>query len=704
MAAPGLALSFVEFFLLLFTGGPGLPHWAPPLPEDPVLLQAVPASTIVMTQWFGIAPAQKGDPNRTVRILNNPEMDLFLSSVEKAFLSALEIETRGRVNVGSLSSLARIALSRPGVLFLSRLSLSFDLPRPILEGGIVLNLGDRAPVFRRLLPDFFSWLGIQNPPALPDGDGLVPLPLEGPPLVLGFSGPYCFLALGEGTAEAIRRGLAGKNPGLGTNPSFRKLRDRIEVERPAFRTYLDFPRFRDALGPILESRGKSTIQALGLGRLGPVLSEGGLEGKNSISRVILSSPSSPDGPAGAGLGGTPLTGKDLDLIPRDADLALAFRLDPARLYRGLLDLVASMQPGALSEYRRKGLPMAESFLGVKIEEELLPCLGDRWLVWNSPSMGGHLFGGLTMALSLKREKAFLPLLERSMAKIAGEVNRRRFRKNGTQRDGIYLESFEFKGVKIYYLEAVGEEMFVAPAWCVSGGNLLVGLYPQVLKALLSRPKGPSLADRPEIPPLEGALALGWADLPALGRIAWPALQVGAQALSSELRDQDIPLKMSAFPSAQAVLPWLSPQTILLRRLPGALLFESRGSLPPGDNLLPSIAAAAGVSYSLYSVKLIVNTFKDKVALRKVFQALVMYKVSRKAFPKHFSDLWKDPHQFLQAPPKDSAGRPLHYLGPEGKKGILVYTAPIRGIRLVLTSSGVVKELSEENFRKILEGE
>ncbi len=701
MAASGFVLSFFEFFIFLLTSGPGLPHWAPPLPEDPVLLQAVPPSTIVMTQWFGIAPAEKGDSNRVVRILNSPEMEGFLSSLEKAFLSALERKSRERVNVKALSSFAKIAVSRPGLAFLNRFSPSPNLPGPLVKGGIVLNLGPKAPEFRRLLPVFFHIIGLEKLPALPQGDGLVPLPLEGPPLVLGFSGSYFFLALGKGTAEAIRLGLAGKSPGLGVDPAFQKLRDQIEVERPAFRTYLNFPLFRESLGSFLGSQEKTLLQALGLDRIGPILSEGGLEGKGSISRVAISCPKDMGGLVGALLGGRPLTRKDLDLVPRDADLAFAFRLDPARFYQGVLDFVKTMEPRALSAFHKKGLPVAESFLGLKIEEELLPALGDRWLLWNSPGTGGHVFGGLTLALSLKQEKRFLGLLDRSMTRIAGQVNRRRFRKNGNQRSGLYLDSFEFEGVKIYFLDAVGKQVPVAPAWCVTGGNLLVALYPQALKAFLSRAAGPSLADRREIPGLEGVLALGWADLPALGRIAWPALQAGAQVLCSNFQKQGIPLKISAFPSARAVLPRLSPQVTLLRRIPGLLFLESRGSLPPGDNLLPSIAGAVGVSYSLYTVKTLADTFQDKWTLRKAYQGLVMYKMRNKAFPKDFPALWKDPFQYLPGPPKDSLGRPLHYLGPEGKKGILLYTSPLRGIRLVLTTEGEVKEISETSFQRIL---
>ena len=74
-------------------------------------------------------------------------------------------------------------------------------------------------------------------------------------------------------------------------------------------------------------------------------------------------------------------------------------------------------------------------------------------------------------------------------KLLAELSRRPRRARGRT---VPVEII-FAGQTIYHFDAPGVAMPVAPAWCLTEKQLIIGLYPQAVKAVLSRTAGRKIA-------------------------------------------------------------------------------------------------------------------------------------------------------------------------------------------------------------------
>lgn len=592
MAAAGfLGISILEIVFMFIFGFGGVPLGYPPLPEDPALLRAVPEESLAALQWFGSGPAAKESPNTAVRLIAEDENRRMVAALRDALLAAAE-----RSEGSEAAALARTAvelgelvLGRPGVLFLSGLTIP---PRPdTLQAGLVLELGSELEAFRSRLAALeaalLRELGEGAPGTLDVGGTvlrLLPLPEDGPRVAYGYAGSRFLVAAGAGTAEKILDGLAGKRAGLAGSPRFQALQPRARVERPAWRSWLDLPGLIGMLRPFMEGEGgRAFFDGLGFSSMGALLSEAGLEGQGCVARSVLGCDGAPAGLFGL-LQGAPLSDGELGVIPGDATVAAAFRLDLARAFQEFLALLDALPPGFKEELLGQWIPDLERLLEVDLRKELLEPLGDAWCLWSSPAQGGLVATGLSLCVPLREPDRFAGAFGRAMGVLKKRSDERRLREDGSSRDGVWLDSFEFRGRTVWFLESVGEELPVAPAWCVDGGRLLAALFPQMIKAELARPTAPaaSLATHPILRKRGESFAVAFLDLREIARLGWPLLTIGAQLLCDELQDEGIDLDVSMLPSAAAVLPHLGPQLSTLERVPEGFRQTVRGPLPAMD--------------------------------------------------------------------------------------------------------------------------
>ncbi len=597
------AIGFVELILipLLSLGGIILPGGVPPLPEDPALIQSVPADALLAIQWFGGTEPNPQSANATERLAANPEIKALFATIVEAFQKAARTEAPPQLAQGLTSALNVVDFisKRPGCLYISNV----DLPpaQPSINAAIIVNVGDKSAEIGRFLRDLENLVleqmgeGGRRPVATTsDVSGnpfrVLPFPPRVPPVAWGFSGDYLIVAVGYGMPVRVFETLKTRN-GLGSTVEFAKLRAAVKTEAPMSRVYLNV---QAILGKIIGAAGAQgadmkalgALNALGLMSIQAVVAETGLEGAGTASKTLVAVKGVPSGLLRL-CEGAPLAEADLALIPGDATIAAAFRLNAETVYNEFLTSLGTFDPRARDEFLREVPQAIEREIGLSLADDILRPLGDTWSVWSAPSEGGLVFTGLTLAVAVKDRDRCRKTLDKLTGFLQEKMGAPRAMDAQRPRRGIYLASTTCRGVTIQYLNAVGEELPAAPAWCLTDTHFSVSLFPQMLKAALARGAAveSSLARQPALKDRGGALALAYVDTPSLFRMLYPLAHPLAQVLCSKLQSEGIDVTIAALPAASGILPHLGPEVSTAARTDQGILLITRGTVPSAGPVL-----------------------------------------------------------------------------------------------------------------------
>jgi hypothetical protein len=503
----------------------------------------------------------------------------------------------------------------------------------------------------------------------------------------------------------ITEGLEGSG-GLGSDATFTKLLDAVKVERPSVRTYVDVAGILEKTLPMWPREARAIFGVLGLSDITALLSQGGLDGKGFASKSLVATRSRLPGILTL-LEGSPLEDADLGIIPADATLAAAFRFDAKKAYDEIVRLIGAVDPRAKDEFTRELTREFEREIGLRLVDDLLEPLGDTWCLWNAPSQGGLLVSGLTMAVTIRDPDRAQDTLDRLMDIMRGEMGSAR--RLGSRRPrGVFLESTRFQGARIYYLNTIGEEIPVAPAWCLTDRHLLVSLFPQMIKATLSRGAvvETSIATVPEIEGRGAAQSLMLLDAKETFRTLYPVLHPLAQLACAEMQREGIDITIDALPTAGAILPQLGREVSTMTVTDSGILFSSRGTIPNlgpiAGALLPASAGVVGWTASAApAARREAETAMMMSELRQVYMALEMYYVDNGEYPDSLDVLWSGEGKYLQREPRSPDGAPFEYYpSATDPEDILIATgARIQGLRLVLMKDGSTRRIPESSFRR-----
>ncbi|NQU22886.1 MAG: hypothetical protein HQ567_16535, partial [Candidatus Nealsonbacteria bacterium] len=306
------------------------------------------------------------------------------------------------------------------------------------------------------------------------------------------------------------------------------------------------------------------------------------------------------GPRGllACLAGEPLSAADLKPIPRDATIAMAARADASAIYESILSMVEKVEPGAHEEMLQ-GIGEAEEFLGFSLRNDVFKAIGDVWCIYNSPGEGGLVFTGLTAVVPVKNHEVLSAVHEKLLALARAEIARIEARTLDMTRMNSYsprpaprIEQLEYAGQQIYFLNMRDGEVPFAPAWCLTEKELIVALFPQNVKAYLSRDaEAGSIAEVPEVAELlagdNGPLALSYIDTPKLFELIYPFVPMIGQVIASELQREGIDVDVSILPSAKAIGKHLRPSVTVVRRNEAGIEMVSHQTLPGGSLMMGS---------------------------------------------------------------------------------------------------------------------
>jgi hypothetical protein len=297
-------------------------------------------------------------------------------------------------------------------------------------------------------------------------------------------------------------------------------------------------------------------------------------------------------PAGllAPAAGKPLSPADLKPIPRDSLIAVAARFDADKFLETLLRSAVQIDPRLLLQIERE-LEHVDRQFQINVRDEVLQPLGDVWCLYHSPGEGGLLAG--FAAVIRVQDRARLARTEQKLLAIAraAEESARQ------QRRALHVGHVEFAGHDIYYLSALDDNFPLSPAWCLTDTELVIGLFPQTIKAYLSRgDEYRSIAEAPEVAALfdsgTAPFKLGYFDSPALFDLAYPFVQIFAKAFTDEMRKDGLDVDISILPSGQSIRKHLRPHVISVAHSEKGIEIISRQSLPMTGTAVAAAAAAA----------------------------------------------------------------------------------------------------------------
>jgi len=592
----------MELIILLGLGG-GLPLGVPPADEVPLMANVAPEECVFYVTWAGAAEPDPNSPNRTEQLVAEPEVQFLVQEVIRQIENSL-IQTAQREEpavaplVKDVSAWIQTLLKSPTAAFISEVKMTGEGP-PEIRGGLVVRVGEDAAKLKAALEGYqarFLPPGIaQALPVVGDTWYRLKFDPEAPEITWGVRHNYLIMGIGEGSVEAIWTQAASPPPKWLTD-----LREQLPVDRVSSVTYVNVEKLTEMFIPMIRDRDFQAFwPASGLDKITSLASVTGLDEEGFVSKTLVGIEGEPTGLLSF-VDAKPLTADDLAPIPADATLALAARVNAEAIFDTIADMVGRTSPHDRQEMD-EGIAQMEQEFGIDLRNDILKAVGDTVCVYNSPHEGGLVFTGLTAVIPVKDHAALSAAHEKLIALAKAEMKRAEERYlEMAEEHGFYwrpqprIEEFEFAGQKIYFLNIRGEVPF-APAWCLTETELIGALFPQNIKAYLSRGEDiESIAVVPEVAGVfeggSGPVALAYADTPKLFDLVYPLVPFVAQVVFGELAREGIDINVSILPSAKSIRKHLRPDVVVLRRNAAGIELTGRQSLP-GGALAPVMPAA-----------------------------------------------------------------------------------------------------------------
>jgi hypothetical protein len=236
---------------------------------------------------------------------------------------------------------------------------------------------------------------------------------------------------------------------------------------------------------------KERLDGTGISGLKAVVFSSGFDGKESRALYEFDVPGERKGITKA-LKNVPLGLNDLPPMPPDVSRFSALRLDPTATYDagiGLIELLTMNQEfGVEEDAGKKNAPAiikarkeylmreTDKFLGISVTDDLLPHLGDKLVVFQSPTEGLQVFGTV-VCVSVK-----------DAAKVRTAADRVQRALEAIANSPIKVRKKVLKGVEYreFYARGFG---IVTPTYAIVGDWLVVAGHPQAVQGVILRSKG-----------------------------------------------------------------------------------------------------------------------------------------------------------------------------------------------------------------------
>ncbi len=559
---------------LTFGMGAGVPLGIPPGPHDPFLFAVAPDQCLYYTTWAGMAKPDPASGNQAEQLMAEQEVQHFLAEGEKHIRQWVnQANAQGNPATQFVPDLFKDVLTHPAALYLESIQLA--------QGGVdvhaalIVSLGDDVGRVRDMLAALEETLGELPSERVQIGGSpftRVTAPGDGTPVYWGFKDTYFMLGVGDGSVEGILERAATPVPSW-----LSKIRGESDIERPATFTYANLKSLITMSAMAGGPETQDIVQALGLNAISDYTSVSGLDKDGFVSRTRIETQGRVTGILEM-LRSDGLRVEDVAMIPDDVYVAGVMRLDAGRLFDGWLKIIGEIDPDS-TEGLDAWIGQMEQGLGVSIRDDVFNSLGDVWSIYTSPGSGG-LLTGWTITVSLENARRVQELHGRLLGFAQGLM----MQGNGAMR----VRTFQFNDHDVFTLDIPEQGFFLAPSWCITDRHLVLAMMPQTIKAHLARTaEDESIADRPEVASLFSGdttpSAFAFQDTRVLFETLYPLVQVGIQAVSSQMRREGYELDTSILPSIASISPHLRPTVSAVFMRENGIESLTRQSLP-GSNV------------------------------------------------------------------------------------------------------------------------
>ncbi|MGD9126034.1 MAG: DUF1559 domain-containing protein [Planctomycetia bacterium] len=645
-----VAIVFVQFVAGL--SGGQMPIGIPPQPEMPVMSQVAPEECVAYMSFAGTATPDANATNQTERFMAEPQVQAFVKSIDKTIQQAINKKNDDPQNATAAYALVKQVITSPWCVFIKEVQINPPKPgsprppqRPLtINAGAMLCLGDakEKAAFEKNLQTILKEAGILEKTTTVTIDGnpyhRLPLP-QGTPLTWGIvpwaGGKYMLLiGVGDGAIEGILQRAKTPAPAWLT-----KMKKDLPIQRRATVTYVNLEAIKKSVLPLAAKENHMPVERIemildsfGLGNLKSLQSSTGLDETGMVELTRLETKGPLQGLAAAVVGSS-LTAEDLAMVPADANVVGAIKLDSKKLYTAIRTAVGNIEPRAGMELEMQARHLARA-TGSDNFEELLGSFGETWVIYNSPSEGGPLLTGLTLSVEVTDT---FPKTQAALENLMMGIGKNKPR-------APKLAKKQYKGTEVCYLK-IQERLFpFVPTWCVKDGHLFVSLTPQNICAIIDRDPTAfrSIATAPEVTKAlaqkPAPTALMYGDPKPAVQVIYPVLPYVANTLTSGLRRyEDIDIDSFDMPGLSTVLPYAKPTIRTLRRTDSGIECESHSTLPglaASSSTLPM--AAVALAPATVSARTAAHRTRSMNHMKMIMLAMHNYASARKHFPTAYT--------------------------------------------------------------------
>ena len=616
MFGPGIT----EVIGLLFFGGlfsSGGLLGMPPGERDETLIRCVGEDAIIYVEW---AARATGKPNGKGidGLAADPEVLEFVASIKRAILTAVKKETENsnddveRTLGESLPPIILSIINRPGCLSVSydtsKVKLDPEVgPNPIafiagLQVTLVINAGDSADEVAKNSEKILQFL-----PAALRTENIqkqrLPIPLPGANLTIHRHENYFIVGFGDAAVDNAIAGIKNERQGLASNKRFNDAYKTVKLDRLSTVSWLDIKGVLQRVTTILGDKGapvKHIAKAIGADAIESLISSVGVVDGQVESSSFITTGGSLRGILALAAGRAIKNG-DLNHVPIDSDLVIAFSLSLPKVLEAVQQVMQEIDPDS-AQFLKAMLMGVEAELGLSLTDDVFEAFGDVWTIYDSPSAGGVFVTSLVAGLEVKNaEKAYrvLSQLMRVLkASLPGISN------NGRRGRGVILAERKFEDRTVYYINTVGDDIPFAPSFCVTNKHLLVSLNPQNIKSHLRHVGGEptkSFVDRLKVEVDDGeVIKFAFIESKTAVRYLYSFLPYLGQVIFSEIQREGIEIDIFSLPSARAILPYMSDSTARVVRTKDGLRIDQSGPLPVGPGAVVMLNVPMFVLFGMSS--------------------------------------------------------------------------------------------------------
>lgn len=595
-----MATSCSAILLLAVTAG--LPFGIPPQKEDVKLSHAAPEKCLLYLSWVGSADADPASPNRTEKLLAEPEVQELVNTTFsglRSWVDTLEVpDDEAPVEEAKEGFEVFIrALHRPSAFYVEEF-IPGDVPKATAGMLTAMTKEERDRVVelfrefkKKMEAEGKTWEELTEVKV----EGLTMFRIqadkEAPVFYGGPVDEYWVWAVGEESVKGIIARLAAAE-----TPSWlANLHKTIPVERPNMVFFANVNGMREMLKDNDAFKDGDFVNFMKSTGLDTVKSVGGVSGLHEevfVSRLFIETGAEKKGLFSIGKG-KPLTAADFNSAPADALAASVFRVDGKQVLDEVLARAGEIDP-VVPRMIRGNLDSVKDALEVDIEKDILEGLGDVWTVYNPQSM----FSGQVMSVTIRDHARVKDAMKKLMEAGMGALGD----------SGPKIVSIKVAGEDVTVIippPGGGQEFgMVFPsipiALCLTEKNLVFGILPAVKNHLtVMTPGAKTLATNPEIKAMLAGdsppVGVTYLDTPALYSTAFPALQIGGlyatrgieflMALGSSFSEDpdakppELGIDISLLPSGKSVLKHLRPDVVAVVAHENGIEVQNRKVIP-----------------------------------------------------------------------------------------------------------------------------